>query len=173
MSGTSSRTRSFGERSFLYPFMKNHIILFIIFSMAVVACSASPEMHTQPAVLPTSTPFAPGMTNPTMEMFPFDPEQVAKSFLIDVQEAPAQVNSYLSQAMQKKFPGSEVIQILELPGNIDGFVIKSVEANTRNPLAFVTVLLESRSEIFNIRFTLIAERSQWVIDGIDRQQINP
>lgn len=107
-----------------------------------------------------------------MQGFPIDPEQVVKAFLIDVQEAPAQVNSYLSQALQKKYPGSEVIQILELPGNISGFAIKSVEASLKNPLAFVTVLLESQSEIIILRFTLVVERSQWVIDGIDRQPLN-
>lgn len=151
---------------------KFNLAILIALSIVLISCAASSELPAQPTDLPTSTPFVPEKAVPTVQGFPIDPEQVVKAFLIDVQEAPAQVNSYLSQALQKKYPGSEVIQILELPGNISGFAIKSVEANLKNPLAFVTVLLESQSEIIILRFTLVVERSQWVIDGIDRQPLN-
>jgi len=149
------------------------LFIFVFICAILLACTAAPLVITAQMSAPTLTPFAPQAATQTAEIFLAEPEKVVQAFLTDVQEAPAQVNSYLSQAMQKKYPGSEVIHLLDLPGDINGFAIKSVDANVKNPLAFVTVGLESKSEIMLLRFTLIVEHSTWVIDGVDHEHINP
>jgi len=147
------------------------ILLSLIF---LTACSTVPAVGNQTKPEATLTPFAPLAATQTRQaeaLFLADPEKVVQSFLTDVQEAPAQVNSYLSRAMQKKYPGSEVIRHLGLKDNISGFVIKAVDANFRDPLAYVTVLLGSGDQVIGLRFTLVIENSIWVIDGIDQQPL--
>lgn len=147
------------------PVMKKYFpILFIL----LLVCGCTPAIGSKVSTSGTATPFIPLSSGQITGAQLSDPENVVQAFLTDAQEAPAQVNSYLSQAMQSRYPGLDVIKSLDLPGDINGFGIRSVEANTKIPTAYVRVGLNSQGEEIGFRFTLVMENSKWVIDAIER-----
>lgn len=116
----------------------------------------------------TPTPFLPSGMLPGAEFLLDRPERIVQAFLTDVQEAPDQLGGYMSRDLQQTYPHDAIIDVLGLPGDIDGFAIQAAVVSPGMALGRVDVSVTSDDAVLQYRFYLIIEEGNWVISGIEK-----
>ena len=148
--------------------------LFALISLIVsTACAADilPAANPYAADGPTLTPFAPGtFTEDSQNNASPIPENIVQAFLTDVQEAPDQIQGYMSSLLMERYPGTSIIEALNIDGIIEGFAVRSATSNDIMGLSYVTAGISTQNSNIEIQFTLIKENEIWVISAFE---INP
>jgi hypothetical protein len=101
-------------------------------------------------------------------VYPSTPEAVVESFLAAYQEAPSQMNRFLTKNRQKHLPSGGVIGYLHFNGILEGFAIQSGSVTTNPAKALVTVAVKIGGVETKRIFTLAQQDGKWAIDGIER-----
>jgi hypothetical protein len=92
------------------------------------------------------------------------PEFIVQAFLTDFQEAPMQLDGYLSTALRGLYPPEQRGDLLPVSGMIEGFAIQSAAITPSD--AEIEVAIRSAGEDSILQFNLIKEKGYWVIDSV-------
>lgn len=112
------------------------------------SCGGNPELiQNQPTTSPDQTP-----------------EFIVQAFMTDFQEAPLQLDGYLSTALRGLYPPEQRGDLLPVEGMIEGFAIQSAAITPET--ADIKVAIRSGEEEAILQFNLIKENGFWVIDSI-------
>ncbi len=151
--------------------MKAILILLLLAIFTSTACAADVDPHSSPAASgPTLTPFGPGRFEAaSQDGTGTTPENIVQAFLTDVQEAPDQIQGYMSSVLKDRYPGSTIIDAIQIDGMIEGFAIRSATSNDMMGLAYVTAGISTQNSNLEVQFTLIKENGFWVISAFEIQ----
>jgi hypothetical protein len=127
--------------------MKLRIPLILLSMFILVSCSG--PAATQQALIPADK---------------IQPEGVVQQFLTDFQEAPMQLNGYLSPKLQKSTPIDQYQKLLPIDGMIEGFAVQSASRSGEEAVVTVAIRAGGAESIF--QFNLIKANQNWYIDSI-------
>jgi hypothetical protein len=99
--------------------------------------------------------------------YPATPEQVVQTFLQSYQEAPSQMEQYLSAKRLTMLPPGGAVGMLNINGSMEGMMIQSAAVNPDPPSATLSVAIRVGGKDVMRVFSLSKEKDQWKIDNID------
>ncbi len=99
--------------------------------------------------------------------YPSSPEMVVQIFLTAYQEAPDQMNQYLSASRLEQLPPGGAVGMLNINGSLEGSMIDSAAVNPDPPMAAITVTMRVGGQDLTRIFSLIKEGGRWKITNID------
>jgi hypothetical protein len=99
--------------------------------------------------------------------YPSSPEMVVQTFLTAYQEAPDQMNQFLSASRLQQLPPGGAVGMLNINGSLEGSMIDSAAVNPDPPMAAITVTMRVGGQDTTRVFSLIKEDGRWKITNID------
>lgn len=99
--------------------------------------------------------------------YPSSPEMVVQIFLTAYQEAPDQMNQFLSASRLEQLPPGGAVGMLNINGSLEGSMIDSAAVNPDPPMAAITVSMRVGGEDVTRVFSLIKEGGRWKITNIE------
>lgn len=99
--------------------------------------------------------------------YPTTPELVVQTFLTSYQEAPDQMNQFLSASRLQQLPPGGAVGMLAISGSLEGSMIDSAAVNPDPPMATIAVTMRVGGQDVTRVFTLIKENGQWKITNIE------
>lgn len=99
--------------------------------------------------------------------YPSSPEMVVQIFLTAYQEAPDQMNQFLSSTRLEQLPPGGAVGMLNINGSLEGSMIDSAAVNPDPPMAAITVTMRVGGQDQTRIFSLIKEDGRWKITNID------
>ncbi len=98
--------------------------------------------------------------------YPPTPEMVVQTFLTAYQEAPDQMNQFLSSARLQDLPPGGAVGMLNINGTLEGSMVDSAAVNPDPPMAEITVTMRVGGQDQTRMFSLIKENGQWKITNV-------
>jgi len=155
------------------------VILFTVLALAVAACNLPqhgadtlpvPQATgavrtaavTPPAAQPTGQPAAAGGATPA----PADPSAVVQSFLVAYPDDTAGMLSCLSSSLRAALPAGGPGMLLQVEGDVNGFVVQSGSEVPDPPQAVVLVDMVAGGSRLSRTFNLVKEKDRWLINSI-------
>lgn len=99
--------------------------------------------------------------------YPSSPEMVVQTFLTAYQEAPDQMNQFLSSSRLQQLPPGGAVGMLNINGSLEGSMIDSAAVNPDPPMAAISVTMRVGGQDLTRVFSLIKEGGRWKITNID------
>lgn len=100
------------------------------------------------------------------DAYPPTPEGVVENFLQSYQEAPNQMEQYISPATLAQPQPGGAVGMLNINGSLEGMMIESAVVNPNPPSAVVTVAMRVGGKDVTRTFLLSKNNEQWKIDSI-------
>ncbi len=126
-------------------------------AVTIITPTPSPAAATAPAATETVTPAG---------AYPDTPEGVIQAFVDAYPEDTNGMLQYLSASLKSSLPPGGPGERLNLPGDINGFVILSGSAVPQPPQAVYQGAFQVGTQQVLRTFDLVKENGRWVINGI-------
>ena len=159
------------------PYISGFVVILILLTLFVACTNKSLPIKTvtltaSPAMTVTiSTPAEkrlPTENSDQQVVYPNTPEGVVQAFLLALQARPELAPRYLSNDLRKNLPANGALDLLGVPGVIQGVAIQSGAASLDPPEAGVEVGFQVDQTMSLRRFHLLKENENWVIDKIEK-----
>ena len=125
------------------------------------------QANASPTLLPGETgtaTFIPNVSGATPPVG--DPNDVVRAYLIAYPDDTASMLSCLSNSLRAALPAGGPGELLQVQGDVNGFVIQSGSQAPNPPQAAVLVALQAGGTRSLRTFNLIQENNKWVINSI-------